>query len=144
MLPPRWNGWFFSAGLDRDLRDWSGKLDWKWSGHGEVVQATVSVPEREYELRRRQLAGEPHEDAVHRPLTLHLSPVSATPSNVRTIGALRNHAFDVGQRQPGLREFHVIGLIDDLQTRITLIEQASKLAATGNERLAHPRDTCKP
>jgi hypothetical protein len=26
------------------------------------MQATVSVPEREYELRSRQLAGEPHDD----------------------------------------------------------------------------------
>lgn len=144
MLPPRSNGWFLTAGLDRDLRHWPGEVGWKWSRHGKVVQSTIAMSERQHELRRCQIAREPHDDTVHRPLTLHLDPVSATPSDVRTIGALRNHAFDVGQRQPGLREFDVIRLIDDLQTWITLIEQASKLAATGNERLAHPRDTCKP
>jgi len=43
-----------------------------------------------------------------------------------------------------LREFDVIGLIDDLQTRITVVEQASEPAATGNQGLAHPRGTRKP
>jgi hypothetical protein len=43
-----------------------------------------------------------------------------------------------------LREFDVIGLIDDLQTRITVVEQAGELAVTGNQGLAHPRDTRKP
>jgi len=65
MLPPRSNGWFLRAGLHSDLRDWPGKPDWKWSSHGEVVQTSVSVPEREYEHRRRQLAGKPHEHITH-------------------------------------------------------------------------------
>src|ERR1051326_36380 len=97
-----------------------------------MMQTTIRVSGREHERRRRQVAREPYHDAINRPLTLDLDPVAATPHHIRAIGALSNHAFDV------------IGLIDGLQTRIALVEQASKLAANENERRAHPRDTCKP
>ena len=65
MLPPRPNGRFFSTCLVRDRRDWSGKLDWKWPGHREVVETPVGVLEREHELRRREFAREPHDDAIN-------------------------------------------------------------------------------
>jgi hypothetical protein len=77
-----------------------------------VVKATICMLKREHELWRRQVASEPDYNAVDRPLTFHLDPVSSTSSDIRAIRSLRDHAFDAGQRQPSLGQLNLIRLID--------------------------------
>jgi hypothetical protein len=62
------------------------------------MKPTIGMPERKHKLRSGELARQPDDDAVDRPLALHFDPISAAPSNIRAIRPLGDHPLDVGQR----------------------------------------------
>src|SRR4051794_39345345 len=102
-----------------------------------MVKPAVGMSERKHELRCDHLASEPDHNAVDRPLTLHLYPVSTAPSDVRAIRPLRDHPFDVGQGQPRMRKFDLVRLINQLQAWIVALEQAREFASTDCQWLCH-------
>ena len=89
-----------------------------------MMQIPVAMRQGQHKLGRVLVARYANHHAVDRALPLNLDLTSLTTGDVVTIGAFGDDAFNRSQnRQPLLGNLSIVGLDDELQTRMQVGDQ---------------------
>ena len=90
----------------------------------EVVELPVAMRQGQHKLGRVLVTRNADHNAVDRALPFDLDPTALTTRDVVTIGAFGDDALDRCQnRQPLLGDLSIVGLDDELQTRMQVGDQ---------------------